>query len=105
MVDYYKINLENTINSGQVFLWEKKIETWYGVNGQDVLKIDCLGKIRSYSKNKIDFFRESDDLKEILKTISKDRVTNQAVKKILWFKVDKTRSVSMSYFFYCIFKF
>ena len=81
MVDYYKINLENTINSGQVFLWEKKIETWYGINGQDVLKIDCLGKIRSYSKNKIDFFRESDDLKEILKTISKDRVTNQAVKK------------------------
>jgi len=81
MVDYFKINLENTINSGQVFLWGKKNKTWYGINGQDVLKIDSLGKIRSYSKNKIDFFRENDDLKEILKSISKDIVTNQAVKK------------------------
>jgi len=81
MVDYYKINLENTINSGQVFLWEKKSETWYGVNGQDVLKIDSLGNVRSYSKNKIDFFRKSDDLKKILKIISKDKITNQAVKK------------------------
>ena len=81
MVDYYKINLENTINSGQVFLWGKKFESWYGINGQNVLKIDSLGNIRSYSKIKIDFFRESDNLKEILKIISKDRVTNQAVKK------------------------
>ena len=83
MVDYYKINLDNTINSGQVFLWKKEYETWYGTNGQDILKIDSLGNFRSYSKNKIDFFREGDNLEDILKSISKDSVTKKAVKKYL----------------------
>ena len=81
MIDYYRINLNNTINSGQVFLWKNESENWYGINGQDVLKIDYLGNVKSYSKNKIDLFRESDDLQEILKSISKDKITRQAVKK------------------------
>lgn len=83
MIDYSIINLENTINSGQVFLWTKQKEFWYGVNGQDILKIDNLGKITSYSKKKYDFFRNSDDIKEIIKSISKDKTTKIAVKKYL----------------------
>ena len=81
MVEYYKINLENTINSGQVFLWKKEQDAWYGINGQDILKINSLGNISSYSKSNIDFFRESDDLKDILKSVSKDEITRKAVKK------------------------
>ena len=81
MIDYHRINLNNTINSGQVFLWKNESENWYGINGQDVLKIDYLGNVKSYSKNKIDLFRESDDLQEILKSISKDKITQQAVQK------------------------
>lgn len=81
MVDYYKIDLDNTINSGQVFLWKKEHETWYGINGQDVLKIDFTGNIKSYSKNKVDFFRDDDNLEKILKSISRDEVTKQAMKK------------------------
>ncbi|MEK6907678.1 MAG: DNA glycosylase [Thermoproteota archaeon] len=83
MIDYSIINLENTINSGQVFLWTKQKEFWYGINGQDILKINNLGKITSYSKKKYDFFRNSDDIKEIIKSISKDKTTKIAVKKYL----------------------
>ncbi len=83
MIDYSIINLENTINSGQVFLWTKQKEFWYGINGQDILKINNLGRITSYSKKKYDFFRNSDDIKEIIKSISKDKTTKIAVKKYL----------------------
>jgi N-glycosylase/DNA lyase len=83
MMDYSVINLENTINSGQVFLWRKQKEFWYGINGQDILKINNSGKITSYSNKKYDFFRNSDDMKEIIKSISKDKTTRIAVKKYL----------------------
>jgi len=83
MVDYCKINLENTINSGQVFLWKQHQNNWFGVNGQDVLRITDSGKIKSYAKQKIDFLREKDNLEEILRLISKDKTTKQAVKKYL----------------------
>ena len=83
MIDYNTINLENTINSGQVFLWTKQKEFWYGVNGQDVLKINDSGKITSYSKKKYDFFRDSDDMAKIIRSISKDKTTKMAVKKYL----------------------
>lgn len=82
-MDYSVINLENTINSGQVFLWRKQKEFWYGINGQDILKINNSGKITSYSNKKYDFFRNSDDMKEIIKSISKDKTTRIAVKKYL----------------------
>src|SRR3989344_3288199 len=83
MIDYSIINLENTINSGQVFLWSKQKEFWYGINGQDVLKINNSGKITSYSNEKYDFFRNGDNMEEIIKSISKDRTTKIAVKKYL----------------------
>lgn len=83
MIDYSTINLENTINSGQVFLWTKQKEFWYGINGQDILKINSSGKITSYSNKKYDFFRNDDNIKEIIKSISKDKITKIAVKKYL----------------------
>lgn len=83
MIDYSTINLENTINSGQVFLWTKQKEFWYGINGQDILKINSSGKITSYSNKKYDFFRNDDNIKEIIKSISKDKITKTAVKKYL----------------------
>jgi N-glycosylase/DNA lyase len=83
MIDYNVINLENTINSGQVFLWTKQKEFWYGVNGQDILKINSLGKITSYSNRRYDFFRNTDNMEKIIKSISKDKTTRIAVKKYL----------------------
>jgi len=81
MQDNCTINVENSINSGQVFLWKKNEKYWYGVNGQDVLKIDNSGNIKSYQNNKIDFFRKKDDIEKIIKSISKDSVTKQIISK------------------------
>ena len=60
MVDYCKINLENTIKSGQVFLWKQNQNKWYGINGQDVLRVNDSGIIKSFTKQKTDFFRKKD---------------------------------------------
>jgi len=81
MSKFYKIDLENSINSGQVFLWKKWQDNWYGINGKDVLRVNKYSKIKSYSKQKIDFFREKDDIEKIIQLICKDKTTNNAVKK------------------------
>src|SRR5574338_1559791 len=78
-----QINVEHTINSGQVFLWEKIGTKWYGINGNDVLSVDENNpqKIHSYQKTKYDLFRESDNFDKIIKTISKDKIIKTAVKE------------------------
>ena len=81
MQNYQIINVENSINSGQVFLWKKNKEFWNGVNGDDVLSIDKKGNINSYQNFKIDFFRQNDNLEKIIKSISKDKTVKIAVKK------------------------
>ncbi len=78
----YLVNIDYSINSGQVFLWEKNGDTWYGINGNDVLAInENPMQINSYSQNSIDFFRENDDLQEIILSITKDKVVRKAVKQ------------------------
>jgi N-glycosylase/DNA lyase len=81
------INVENSINSGQVFLWRKNKENWYGVNGQDILKISKAGTIKSYQNTKTDFFRRRDDIEKIIKSISKDSITKKAVKQYLGLRI------------------
>ena len=81
------INVENSINSGQVFLWKKSNDIWYGINGQDILKISRTGEIKSHQNTKTDFFRKRDDIEEIIKSISKDCVTKKAVKKYLGLRI------------------
>jgi N-glycosylase/DNA lyase len=75
------INLDLTINSGQVFLWDKVDDTWFGIDGQDLLVIkDEPVEIISSSKKIYNFFRESDNLGNILLDISKDSLVKSAVK-------------------------
>ena len=81
MQNSYTINIENSINSGQVFLWRKNGDYWYGINGQDILKITNSGNIRSYQNIKTDFFRKKDNIEKIIKSISKDSITKKAVKQ------------------------
>jgi N-glycosylase/DNA lyase len=78
-----QINLEHTINSGQVFLWQKHGKTWYGVNGSDVFAVDEKnpGRIRAYLNSDYDLFRQGDNFEGILKEISKDKVLKNAIKK------------------------
>lgn len=77
----YPINVDNTINSGQVFLWEKHDKTWYGINGNDVLAVPPDAEIFSYSKKSYDFFRNEDDFERILRDISRDHIVRSAVKR------------------------
>ena len=81
MQNSYTINVENSINSGQVFLWRKNGDYWYGINGQDILKINNSGSIKSYQNIKTDFFRKRDNIEKIIKSISKDSITKKAVKQ------------------------
>ena len=46
MQDYNAVHVDNSINSGQVFLWRKNREYWYGVNGLDILRIGNSGNIK-----------------------------------------------------------
>ena len=87
MQDYSKINLDNTINSGQVFLWQKEEKYWFGVNGQNILKINEFGKIKSYSNQKPDYLRNQDNLEKILKSISKDKIISSAITKYLGLRI------------------
>jgi len=77
----FPIDIDNSINSGQVFLWEKDGTDWYGINGQDVLKINKNGVIKSIRNLKTDFFRKNDNIEEIIKSISKDKTVKKAVKE------------------------
>lgn len=75
-----EINLEYSINSGQVFLWEKFQNTWYGINGSDVISVtNSSNEVRSFSKNPTDIFRKEDDSRKIFQSISRDKIVKSAV--------------------------
>lgn len=78
-----QINLEHSINSGQVFLWQKIDTKWYGINGTDVLSVDENEPqmVRSYQNQDYDLFRQDDNYDKIIKSISEDKIIRQAVKK------------------------
>ena len=74
------INLDLSINSGQVFLWYKIGDTWFGIDGEDLLVIrEEPFKIVSSPRKLSKFFREDDNLDRILSEISKDEVVKGAV--------------------------
>ena len=81
MKNKFSIDIDNSINSGQVFLWEKHGSDWYGIDGQDILKINKNGVIKSIRNLKTDFFRKNDNMQEIIKSISKDKTVKKAVKE------------------------
>jgi len=81
MKNKLSIDIDNSINSGQVFLWEKDGTDWYGINGQNILKINKNGVIKSILNSKTNFFRKNDNIQEIIESISKDKTVKKAVKE------------------------
>ena len=81
MKNKFSIDIDNSINSGQVFLWEKQGSDWYGIDGQNILKINKNGVIKSIRNSKTEFFRKNDNIQEIIKSISKDKTVKKAVKE------------------------
>src|SRR5215216_4262158 len=109
-MSYNKINLVpldpiRTINSGQVFLWENHNNSWYGIDGNYILRITIKNKERynlienkkflcelenidieynsfpEYKNWNYNFFRLYDNQDIINKTLSKDPVILNIYKK------------------------
>ncbi len=73
------INVEFTINSGQLFLWKRHGEFWYGINGQNVLKCDSTRVVKLYEPKEPNFFRTYKEHKRIVQSISKDKIMKDVV--------------------------
>ena len=78
MKDNFEVNIDDTINSGQVFLWKKFDSKWYGINGKKILVLE--DKLDIKSKNIHNFFRFDDDFQKIKRQLSKDDIMKKAIK-------------------------
>lgn len=82
-------SLDYTLDSGQVFRWEKRGEWWYGVVSDAVIKLRKEGdSLHCFSSNdKIEasfikrYFKLDVDLKAILSTIMKDHHVISAIQR------------------------
>jgi N-glycosylase/DNA lyase len=82
MQKIHSIDIETTINSGQVFLWNKIKDQWIGIDGQDILILNQSPfSAKSLSNNTDNFLRSSDNLQKILLNINKDKIVRNAVKQ------------------------
>ena len=87
------INPISSINSGQVFLWQKHDNSWYGINGENVFKFTINTKFRdeyldidyeskpeklNWQKS---FFRDDDDYLKIKELLSRDYHIDKLFKK------------------------
>jgi N-glycosylase/DNA lyase len=75
----FEINLSDTINSGQVFLWKEFDSKWYGINGKKVLILE--EKLDKNNKDIHNFFRFDDNFQKIKNQLSKDNVVKDAIEK------------------------
>jgi len=82
-----RFNPEISINSGQVFLWEKYENSWYGTYGNYILKFTITDKeVEFYSTPKFDnwqhlIFRLDDNIQEIFANFSNDSILLNLLKK------------------------
>lgn len=71
------MDVSGTVNSGQVFLWERTGGAWLGVNGGDVIRIRDGGPGPEHDG----FFRMDDDYDGIMREISGDALVRRCVKR------------------------
>ncbi len=79
------IDVELSINSGQVFLWERDGHLWRGVDGAHAITVDSSRsrpRISSHAGAAPDIFRQDDDIEAILRDISRDRRVGAAVRRL-----------------------
>jgi N-glycosylase/DNA lyase len=75
-----------SINSGQVFLWEKHDDFWYGIDGDQIVKIAQAGEHIEFSSFPEDrmwnrrMFRLDDDTRLIFNEISRDSLVRKLVR-------------------------
>ncbi len=70
------MDFDVSINSGQVFLWRKIGDAWYGVDGQNVIRLNPTGVL---SGPAADFARCGGDMDAIIRSVSGDALVREAV--------------------------
>ena len=78
--DNFKINFDYSINSGQVFLWEKIDTKWYGIDGKRILVLENSQKFKKNMKYETDFFRLDDNFEKISNDLKNDNYVRNALK-------------------------
>lgn len=77
----FAVDLNFTINSGQVFLWDKIGDTWYGIDGSNLLVVKEPFDVVSRKGEASHFFRSDDNMKKILSEICRDKIVARAVRQ------------------------
>jgi N-glycosylase/DNA lyase len=82
----FDLNLDHTLDCGQVFRWEREGDRWVGVvNGevvrawQDSVSMEVLIDSNLPQIFFVDYFRLDDDLPYILSSIDRDRYIHEAI--------------------------
>jgi len=75
-----KVNLDQTINSGQVFLWKKIDKKWFGIDGDRVLILEDFQKFEKKLKYEFNFLRLDDEFEIISKDLKNDKIVRRALK-------------------------
>jgi N-glycosylase/DNA lyase len=110
--DYF--NPELTINSGQMFLWQKKRDAWYGIHTNRVLKLsfedqhdnqdishikyESFPEDRGWEKK---LFRMDDDIDKILNTISFDPLVRNSIMRFRGLRVMRQDPTQCMFSFLC----
>lgn len=76
------VDREMSVNSGQMFLWEKIDDSWYGIYGSHVIKFKAAGGLEfsSFPDDKDmerRLFRLDDDMESILARLSSDALVGR----------------------------
>jgi N-glycosylase/DNA lyase len=67
-----------SLNSGQAFLWEKKVDSWYGIDGEHIFKVSIRDKGIEFSSHpkcdswEHEYFRLGDSISEVRASLSFD---------------------------------
>ncbi len=80
---------DDTILSGQVFLWEKHNDSWYGIDGSIIIRVDKNGGMYSSGGVVPDFFRDSDDRDNIHESLLGDPVLAGLVHRYPYLRITR----------------
>jgi N-glycosylase/DNA lyase len=110
--DYFDPEL--TINSGQMFLWQKKRDAWYGIHTDRVLKLSYERQDNNQDRSRISYesypqdhgwekklFRMDDDIDKILNTISFDPLVRNSILTFRGLRVMRQDPIQCMFSFLC----
>lgn len=112
ITDYFDPEL--TINSGQMFLWQKKRDAWYGIHTDRVLKLSYERQDNNQDRSRISYesypqdhgwekklFRMDDDIDKILNTISFDPLVRNSIMTFRGLRVMRQDPIQCMFSFLC----